>query len=94
MNMQCCLIQELRHYVLELGHNVSEAIIFCVKGEGAVDHNTVSRGCKKFRSCSKNLGNQVSSSRPKTVDSKTILQMVNLTSSTRRVSGDLGISVM
>ena len=64
------------------------------KGEGALDHSTVTRWFKKFRSSYKNLEDQTRSSRPKTLDSEAVLQAieVNLASSIRRLSGELGIS--
>ena len=57
MNRQCHLIQEL--YEFALGHNTAKATknICCSKGEGAVDHNTITRGLKKFWSGFKNLNN-------------------------------------
>ena len=42
--------------------------ICCVKGEVVVDHSTETRWFKKFRLGCKNLDDQVSSVRPKTVD--------------------------
>ena len=47
-------------YEFELGHNTTEATknIYCVKGESAVDHNTVNRWFKKFCSGCKNLDDQ------------------------------------
>ena len=47
-------------YEFELGHNATEANknICCTKGEGAVDHSTVTRLFKKFHSGGKNLNNQ------------------------------------
>ena len=58
-------------YKFEQGHNDAEAIknICRAKGEGAVDHNTVTRWFKKFCSGCKNLDDQAKSSRAKTVDS-------------------------
>ena len=45
MNVQRNQIQKLILYELELGNNAAEETknIFCAKGEGAVDHNTVTR---------------------------------------------------
>ena len=45
MSMQHCLIWELMLYEFKLGHNAIEAakIIFCMKGEGSVNHSTVTR---------------------------------------------------
>ena len=64
------------------------------KGEGTVDPNAVTRWSKIFRLSRKNLDNQVSSGRPKTVDSGGVLQTIeeNLVSSTLEVSGELDIS--
>ena len=85
-------------YKFELGQNGMEEIknICCTKGEGAVDYDTVSRWLKKYWMDCKNLDNQSRSSRPKTVNSKTVLLAIekNLTNSMQRVSGlvwfDLG----
>ena len=43
INVQRCLIWELMPYEFELVHNTVEATknICCAKGEGAVDHRTV-----------------------------------------------------
>ena len=59
-------------YDFRLGHNAMEATknICCVKGEGAVDPNIVTRWLKKF--C-KNLDNQAKWGRPKTM---TVLQAI------------------
>ena len=61
-------------YKSELGHNTAEVTknIGCVKGEGTVDHSTVTRWFKKFCLDSKNLDDQSRSSRPKTVNSKAV----------------------
>ena len=61
-----------------------------------IDHSIITKRFKKFcRSDCKNLENQSWPGSPKTVDSKVVLQAieVNLGSSIRRVSGELGISV-
>ena len=83
--MQHNLIWELMLSEFELGHNAMEAIknIFYKKGEGAVDHNRVTRGSKKFNLGCKDLDDQAKSDRPKSMDSKVILQArrENLTSS-------------
>ena len=93
INVQCHLILELMLYEFELGHNEAESTknICWAKGEGTVDHL---KGLKKFCSDKKNLDNQKELSKPKTMDSKVMLQAIetNLVSSTRRVSGELGIS--
>ena len=96
MNVQRNLIRELILYEFELGHKAAEATknIRCAKGEDAVDHSTVTRWFKKFRSGCKNLDDQARSGRPKTVDSEAVFQAIeaNPKSSTRKVSGELGIS--
>ena len=61
--------------------------ICCMKGEGTVDRNTVTRRFKKFCSGCKNLDNQARSSWPKTGGSALTHPM----SSTLRVSGEMGI---
>ena len=61
-----------------------------VKGESAVDHSTIIREFKKFPSYCKNLSDQANSDRPKKVMLQTIEE--NPVSTTRRVSGELGIS--
>ena len=48
--------------------------ICCVKSEGTVDHRTVTRGSKKFCLVFKNLNDQIMSTKPKTKDSKAVLQ--------------------
>ena len=60
MNMKCNLIQKFILYKFQLVHNTTEMTknICCVKGEGKVDHSTVNRGLKKFRSSSKNIDDQ------------------------------------
>ena len=47
-----------------------------MKDEGAVDHNTVSRGFKKCHLSCKNSNNQAISSRPKTADSEAVVQAI------------------
>ena len=78
-------------YKYKLGHNAKEATknICCTKVEGSVDHSTVTRLFKKFCSDCKNVNNQTWSGRPKTIDSKAVLQtrVTNPASSTQRVSG-------
>ena len=95
-NAQRSLIQELMFSEFTLSHNAVEATksICCAKGEGTVDHSTVKRWLKKFRSDSKNLDNQTRSGRPKTVDYVILLKAmeINSASSTRRVWSKLGIS--
>ena len=96
MNMQCRLIQELMLNEFKLVHNAAEATknICCVKGEGTVDYNTVTRWFKKFCLGYKNCNDQVRLGRPKTMDSEDLLQAIeaNLVSSTWSVSGKFRIS--
>ena len=67
--------------------------IYSVEGEATVDHNTVSRCFKKFCLGYKNLDDQARSGRPKTIDSKIVLQTIeaNSISCTWSVSGELRI---
>ena len=69
INIQSSLIWEGMFYKFELGQNAAEATknICHAKGEGKVDHNTLMRWFKKFRSGCKNLNNQVLSAWLKTV---------------------------
>ena len=56
--LTCCA---LPHYTCDLKAaqmNILPNLIFCVKGEGAVDRNKVTKWYKKFYSCCKNLDNQ------------------------------------
>ena len=70
MNEQCSLIWELTLYEFKLGINAMEEtkIIYCVKGEGAVNYIIGSRCFEKFRLDCKKLNDQVKSGKPKTVD--------------------------
>ena len=83
-------------YESKLGHNIVEATknICCAKGEGAVDHSTITRWFKKFCSSSKNQDHQAKPGRPNSMDSEAMLQVIeaNLVSSIWRVSGKLDIS--
>ena len=63
----------------------------CVKGEGAVNHNTVTGWLKKFCSGYKNLNDQARSGRPKTVDSETTLRGKS-SKKDAKVSGKFGTS--
>ena len=96
MDMECSLIWELMLHKFELGHKAAEATknICCVKSEGAIDHSIVTRGFKKFHSGCKNLENQAELGRPKTMDSKSVLEAIEktLVNSTLRLSGELGIT--
>ena len=66
----------------------------CAKGEGTVGYSKAIRCFNQFRSSSKNRKDQTCWGRPKTMDSKAMLQAreTNPVSSTLRVSGALGIS--
>ena len=50
MNVQHILIWKLMLYEFERGYNVAEATknVCCAKGEGAIDHSTVTRWLKKI----------------------------------------------
>ena len=89
MNVPHSLIQELMPHKFELGHNVKETTknICCAKGEGTVDHTTITRWFKKFCSGCKNLDDQTRSGRPKTVDSEAMLQAIEVipTSNTQSI---------
>ena len=78
MNMQ----RELMLYEFTLDHNVAEATknIFCAKGEDAVVYNTVNRCFMKFGLGCKNLDEEASWGRPKTVDSEAVLQTIEANS--------------
>ena len=95
--MQHCLIWELMLYKFNLGHNTMEATknIFCGKGEDAFDRCTVTTWFKKFCLGFKTLNYQARAGRPKTVESKAMLQVVeaNPASGILRISGMLGISL-
>ena len=62
------MLSNLGTYESKLGHNYMEATknICCLKGQGAVDHNTLTKWFKRFCSNFKNLINQVRSGKPKT----------------------------
>ena len=88
MNMKCCLIQEFMFYKFKLRNKIikiSKKICF-VKGEGTVDHSTVSRWFKKFCSACKTLDNQAKSDEPKSMDSE-----ANLAVEIQIISIELGI---
>ena len=88
------LIQKLVLYEFELGHKAVEATknICCAKDDDAVDHYTVTRWVKKYRSGWNYLDNHVRSGKIKT--EYFVLQNIeaNPASCTRRVSGELSIS--
>ena len=64
-------------YDFELGYNVTEVMKnICVKGEGTIDHSTITRGFKKFCSACKDLKTKTKLSRPKTMFSEAFLQAV------------------
>ena len=79
-------------YKFELVHNTTEATknICYAKDEGAVDDTN--QMVQKI-SCCKNLNNQATLRRPKTMDFKAVFKAREaiLVSSTWRVSGELGI---
>ena len=83
-NIHYSLIQELVLYKFKLGHNLTKAtkIIFCMKGEDAVEYGAVTRCFKKFCSSCKTLNDKSWLSKSKSRDSEP-----NLVSSTWRVSG-------
>ena len=65
-------------YEFKLDHNILEASksICCVQGESTVDHSTVTRWFKKFRSDCKNLNDQARSGEPKRMDFQAVLQAI------------------
>ena len=65
-----------------------------IKCVGALDHSTATRSFEKFCLGWKHFNDQEKSGSPKTVESESILQAieVNLVSSTRKISGELDIS--
>ena len=91
--MQISIIREL--YDLKLRLNVSEATknISYPRGENAVDGNTETRWLRKFRLGCKNLEDWAKSGSLMSVDAEFLFQAIetNSASSTRRVSGNLGI---
>ena len=94
MIVQHILIQELILYEFGLDHNTTEAIknIYCAKSGGVFNYSAVTRWFKKLRSDCKELEEQEMTGRPKTVDSVSVLQAieVNPENSTRRVSSEIG----
>ena len=82
-------------YVLELDHNTAETTknICSAKGKDAVDPSTFTKLLKKLCSSYKNLDDQTSSGRPKTMESPTMLKTVggNLVDNSWRLSGELDI---
>ena len=70
MNFQYNQIRELIFYGFELGQNATEVTknICCAKVESTIDHRSVIRWFKKFRSGCKNLNDQTRSGRAKTVN--------------------------
>ena len=81
-------------YKFKQAHNTAKATknTQFEKGESAINNGTVTRSVKKFHLGCK-FNNQAKSSRPKNMDSKTLLQRIeaNCASSTQRVSGKLSI---
>ena len=91
MHIQLSLIWEL--YKFKPGYDTIEAteIFYCTKkNKGIVDLSTVSRWFKKSYSGCKNVNNQATAGKPKTVDPEVMLQTTEV-NSTQRVSGELGI---
>ena len=64
------------------------------ESDGAVDHSTMTKWFKKFRSGCKKFIDQAMSGRPESVDSEAVFKVIgaNPASSTRRVSAELNIS--
>ena len=50
----------------------------CVKGEGEVDHSTITKWIRKFRSACKNLDDQARSGWFKSIDSEAVLQAIKI----------------
>ena len=69
---------ELSHYFAEVTKNIC-----CAKSEGTDDHSSATRRFKKFCSGGKKLNNQAKIDRPKSKNSKTLLNAIdaNLVSS-------------
>ena len=82
-------------YKFECGHNATEATESCTKGEGTVDHNTVTRWFKKVCLSCKNLDDQARLGRLEKVAFETMLQAteVNQASNTHKVPDDLDVIV-
>ena len=77
MNVQCNLIRELMLYEFDLTHNTAKATKnICAKSEGTVYHSAVIRWFKKFCLGCKNLNNQARSGRPKTMNSKDVIEAI------------------
>ena len=57
------------------GYNAADATknLCCAKGEGSVDHSTITKWIKKFHLGCKKLDDQTRSSWPKTIDSEAVL---------------------
>ena len=74
-----CRIRQLMIYGFKLGHDAAEVTknLFCVKGERADYHWTVTKWFMKFCLGCKDLDNQARSARPKTEDSETMLQDID-----------------
>ena len=90
------LTRELLLYEFELSHNTTKVTrnICCAKGWCTVDHTTVNRYFKKFRSDCKDLVHHSRPGRYKILDSKVMLWAIeaNMVIISRRVSGECGIS--
>ena len=87
MNVQCSLIRELIHDIMEATKNIC-----CTKIGDTIQHFI--RWFKNFCSGCKNFDDQTRLSRSKTVYSEAVSQVIqiNLRSSTQRVSGEVDIS--
>ena len=80
MSVQHSQNHEFILYKFELGHNIMEATknICCMKGEGAIDHRTVTKWLRKFYLGCKKLDNQARSDMCKIVDSKAMFQALRV----------------
>ena len=85
INMQCGLIWEIMLYEFKLNHDFVDMTknTSCADTD---DHNTVNRWFKKFCLGCKNFNNQARSDRPKIVDSKVILQVIDANFEVRSTS--------
>ena len=69
-------------YEFKMGYNTAKATkdICCVKDNGTVDNNTISRWFEKFCSGGMDFDNQAKLGRSKTVDFETILKALEANS--------------
>ena len=83
-------------FKFKLNHHASESAknICGTKVKGAVDLSTVTKWFKKFFFGYKNFKDQVMSGRLKTINLEAVFKAIeaNLASTTKRVSGEHGIS--